>query len=583
MPSPPGPTSPSPSGACPSASRSSSRSTAGRTRRPRSCSRTGWPTSTRPRYSACGTRARYSSARPRPRSSAGSTAPAPSCTGRPATRGTRSAHPAARRAGRRRRWPPGSCPWPAAVTGAAPSASRPASAACSASSRRTGAFPGGPETLHPPLTVVVGCVSRSVRDTARWFDVCNGFDARDTLSLPRSRGLGGGPRLLRPGRQAGGHLGRPGGRHRRAPLRRPGHRGGRVAHRRGRPAPGRRGRRPARGRARMGHGQRRRPGRRPRATATRRATTTSPRRCSSSSTSPPTTSTCRARVATRCSGSRSTSRWPTSSIRPTSSSVPPTPTWPSTPPVPCPPRWATSTSSPTYGLNRALGNNGALTIPANLTGNPAVSIPVGIGRRPARRPAGHRPSPRGAAAARPGPHRRARAGRGRWWPPARRSEPGAATATRRRHRPLSQEPPCASISGFRRPTPSPRPRCWPPWPKRPRATASAPSGSGEHVVGFDEYAVVLSLRRRRQDARHPRSPGCSSRSPPSPSWPANLHRAPGHGHGAPPPAQPGVHGQGGLDPRLAVRRPGRPRRGRRVAGRGVRRLECALAQPGPAK
>jgi aspartyl-tRNA(Asn)/glutamyl-tRNA(Gln) amidotransferase subunit A len=30
-----------------------------------------------------------------------------------------------------------------------------------------------------------------------------------------------------------------------------------------------------------------------------------------------------------------------------------------------------------YGLDRALGNNGALTIPANLTGCPAVSIPVG--------------------------------------------------------------------------------------------------------------------------------------------------------------------------------------------------------------
>jgi aspartyl-tRNA(Asn)/glutamyl-tRNA(Gln) amidotransferase subunit A len=36
--------------------------------------------------------------------------------------------------------------------------------------------------------VVVGCVSRSVRDTARWFDVCNGFDPRDTLSLPRVQG-----------------------------------------------------------------------------------------------------------------------------------------------------------------------------------------------------------------------------------------------------------------------------------------------------------------------------------------------------------------------------------------------------------
>ncbi len=51
-----------------------------------------------------------------------------------------------------------------------------------------GRIPRGPRTLQPPLTVVFGCVSRSVRDTARWFDVCNGFDARDTLSLPRTDG-----------------------------------------------------------------------------------------------------------------------------------------------------------------------------------------------------------------------------------------------------------------------------------------------------------------------------------------------------------------------------------------------------------
>ncbi|HEV3132232.1 MAG TPA: amidase [Acidimicrobiales bacterium] len=51
-----------------------------------------------------------------------------------------------------------------------------------------GRIPKGPATLQPPLTVVVGCVSRSVRDTARWFDVCNGFDPRDTLSLPRVQG-----------------------------------------------------------------------------------------------------------------------------------------------------------------------------------------------------------------------------------------------------------------------------------------------------------------------------------------------------------------------------------------------------------
>ena len=50
-----------------------------------------------------------------------------------------------------------------------------------------GRIPRGPRTHHTPLTVVFGCISRSVRDTARWFDVCNGFDAGDTLSLPASR------------------------------------------------------------------------------------------------------------------------------------------------------------------------------------------------------------------------------------------------------------------------------------------------------------------------------------------------------------------------------------------------------------
>ena len=51
-----------------------------------------------------------------------------------------------------------------------------------------GRIPRGPEVLQPPLTVVVGCLSRSVRDTARWFDVCNGWHATDTLSLPRVEG-----------------------------------------------------------------------------------------------------------------------------------------------------------------------------------------------------------------------------------------------------------------------------------------------------------------------------------------------------------------------------------------------------------
>jgi Asp-tRNA(Asn)/Glu-tRNA(Gln) amidotransferase A subunit family amidase len=51
-----------------------------------------------------------------------------------------------------------------------------------------GRIPRGPGTMQPPLTVVVGCMARSVRDTARWFDVCNGFDGGDSLSLPRVEG-----------------------------------------------------------------------------------------------------------------------------------------------------------------------------------------------------------------------------------------------------------------------------------------------------------------------------------------------------------------------------------------------------------
>ena len=51
-----------------------------------------------------------------------------------------------------------------------------------------GRIPRGPLTEIAPLTVVVGCVARSVRDVARWFDVCSGYDARDPYSLPRIDG-----------------------------------------------------------------------------------------------------------------------------------------------------------------------------------------------------------------------------------------------------------------------------------------------------------------------------------------------------------------------------------------------------------
>jgi aspartyl-tRNA(Asn)/glutamyl-tRNA(Gln) amidotransferase subunit A len=51
-----------------------------------------------------------------------------------------------------------------------------------------GRIPKGPHTEIGSLTAVPGCISRSVRDTARWLDVSNGHDSRDPLSLPRVEG-----------------------------------------------------------------------------------------------------------------------------------------------------------------------------------------------------------------------------------------------------------------------------------------------------------------------------------------------------------------------------------------------------------
>lgn len=48
-----------------------------------------------------------------------------------------------------------------------------------------GRIPRAPHVELGNLTVNTGVMARSVRDTARWFDVCNGHDARDPLSLQR--------------------------------------------------------------------------------------------------------------------------------------------------------------------------------------------------------------------------------------------------------------------------------------------------------------------------------------------------------------------------------------------------------------
>src|SRR5579884_509587 len=51
-----------------------------------------------------------------------------------------------------------------------------------------GRLPRGPRTVIGPMTVVLGCLSRSVRDVARYYDVASGFDRRDPYSLPRVDG-----------------------------------------------------------------------------------------------------------------------------------------------------------------------------------------------------------------------------------------------------------------------------------------------------------------------------------------------------------------------------------------------------------
>jgi aspartyl-tRNA(Asn)/glutamyl-tRNA(Gln) amidotransferase subunit A len=68
-----------------------------------------------------------------------------------------------------------------------------------------GRIPKGPNAGIGNLTAVAGCVSRSVSDTARWLDVCSGHDAHDPFSLPRvddwEQNLGAHIDLLR-GRRA---------------------------------------------------------------------------------------------------------------------------------------------------------------------------------------------------------------------------------------------------------------------------------------------------------------------------------------------------------------------------------------------
>lgn len=51
-----------------------------------------------------------------------------------------------------------------------------------------GRIPRGPHAYFRPGTVVLGCLVRSVRDAARYYDVCAGYDPFDPWSLPRRDG-----------------------------------------------------------------------------------------------------------------------------------------------------------------------------------------------------------------------------------------------------------------------------------------------------------------------------------------------------------------------------------------------------------
>jgi aspartyl-tRNA(Asn)/glutamyl-tRNA(Gln) amidotransferase subunit A len=48
-----------------------------------------------------------------------------------------------------------------------------------------GRIPRGPHAYFRPGTIVLGCLARSVRDAARYLDVCGGYDSRDPSSLPK--------------------------------------------------------------------------------------------------------------------------------------------------------------------------------------------------------------------------------------------------------------------------------------------------------------------------------------------------------------------------------------------------------------
>ena len=113
------------------------------------------------------------------------------------------------------RWPAAWSRWPPAAMAAGPSASLAGFTGLVGLKATYGRIPRGPWLEVGNYTTTAGGLTRSVRDTARLFDVANGHDARDPASLPRvdgwEAGLGSHGRRARgpPGRRRGG-LGRRG-------------------------------------------------------------------------------------------------------------------------------------------------------------------------------------------------------------------------------------------------------------------------------------------------------------------------------------------------------------------------------------
>ena len=117
-------------------------------------------------------------------------------------------------------------------------------------------------------------------------------------------------------------------------------------------------------------------------------------------------------------------------------------------------------------------------------------------------------------------------------------------------------------------------------PRAPSNATSAPSGSASTSCCSPSTRATTPTRRTAASRPRPAA-ACSTRMVTLTYLAAaHLDRAARHRHAAPPPAQPGLRRQGGVDARLALGRPRRPRHRRRLAEGGVRRAQHALAAAG---